>query len=437
MTWIGRKKIAFIPLSRPNAHPPDQVPADWEAQILRRVLFDPNPTTGADRSLRAYIHAASSGRADLDAVVMPRESVDQQDVPVAFLEGKLGAQLRSQGFNAAAIVMLGGPGAGTAQSGGFWARFVMLEGVGVWAMELMHCLTAFRHAHNMGKFDEMSCACATHPSAYTKAAIGWLGASAIASHSGQSANYSLHTVGLVQPPPSGRVATVRIGRQVPYLMVEARQKVDQFDANIPSEGVIMYRVQTSDPLGAAQNGIAPIELLTTTALKPGQSFTSSSGVTVKVTSAFAGGFTVRITRPADPRCADILRKIADIDDRLDEPGIDPNEKKRLRIAQRSTQDTSQTTRLFLRQQANPRQTCRNREELRQVTLLALMPPERRSVRDTSSWKLSMNGTLSKGKRLLPTRYRTNRCSRRATACGLRTRLSSSVMPRTDVDNSWF
>src|SRR6185436_16264297 len=57
MTWIGKKKIAFVPVFRPNAHPPDQIPTDWEKQILQRVLFDPNPTTGGDRSLRAYIHA--------------------------------------------------------------------------------------------------------------------------------------------------------------------------------------------------------------------------------------------------------------------------------------------------------------------------------------------------------------------------------------------
>lgn len=70
MLWIERKKLALVPLSRSNAHPRDQVPADWEDQILRRVLFDPTSGIGADRSLRAYIHAASSGRADLDAVVM-------------------------------------------------------------------------------------------------------------------------------------------------------------------------------------------------------------------------------------------------------------------------------------------------------------------------------------------------------------------------------
>src|SRR5262249_28343996 len=230
MSWIGRKKLALVPLSRTNAHPPDQIPADWENQILRRVLFDPDPT-GADRSLRAYIHAASSGRADLDAVVRPRETADQQDVPPDFLEGKLGAELRARGFDAAAIVMLGGPGAGT--NLGFWSRFVMVEGVGVWAMEFMHSLTGFADLYpfngNMGAFDEMACACGTHPSAYTKVAIGWLDASAIAQHTVHAASYNLHSVGLNQPPPSGRFAAVRIGLHVPYLMVEARQQVDQFD----------------------------------------------------------------------------------------------------------------------------------------------------------------------------------------------------------------
>jgi hypothetical protein len=252
---------------------------------------------------------------------MPRRTANQQDVPVDFLEAQLGAQLRSQGFDAAAIVMLGGPGAGTAQSGGFWARFVMLEGVGVWAMEFMHCLTAFQDLYpfsgNMGSFDEMACACGTHPSAFTKAAIGWLPKVAIALRNGGSADYQLHSIGLVQPPPSGRVAAVRIGSQVPYLMVEARQKVDQFDANIPSEGVIVYQVQTSNPLGGAQNATAPIKLLTTTALKPGQAFTLSSGAKVQVKSAIAGGFTVSVTLPVNPRCAAIIRRIKSINSRLD------------------------------------------------------------------------------------------------------------------------
>src|SRR5258708_7035990 len=98
MSWIGRKKLALIPLFRQNAAPPDQIPADWENQILRRVLFDPDSTTGADRSLRAYIDAASSGRADLDAVVMPLETVDFNNFgeETVHLEARLNAQLRAQ-----------------------------------------------------------------------------------------------------------------------------------------------------------------------------------------------------------------------------------------------------------------------------------------------------------------------------------------------------
>src|SRR6266496_5425827 len=122
MAWIGRKKIAFVPVYRPNARPPDQIPTDWPNQILRRVLFDPDTRTGADRSLRAYFHAASSGRADFDAVVRPMVIIDQQDVLPELFDKELGGpKLRAQGFDAGAVVMLGGPGAG--RSAGYWSRF--------------------------------------------------------------------------------------------------------------------------------------------------------------------------------------------------------------------------------------------------------------------------------------------------------------------------
>lgn len=199
MAWNGLKRIAFVPVHRSNAHPPDQpVPADWAADILARVLYDPNAALGTDRSLRTYIHTTSSGRADLDAVVMPMRTIDQQDVPPDQFENEMGPQLREAGF-------------------------AMAEGVGPWAMELMHCLTSFDDLYpfggNMGMYDEMASNGGTHPSAYTKAAIGWLGQSSVAQHSGLAATYDLHTVGLVQPPPTGRRAATRIGSQVPYLMV--------------------------------------------------------------------------------------------------------------------------------------------------------------------------------------------------------------------------
>jgi hypothetical protein len=312
MTWIGRKKIAFIPVFRPHAIPPDVIPTDWTGDILRRVLFDPDTKTGADRSLRAYILAASSGRADLDAVVMPMVVIDRQDVRLDHADVlQIGEEMRNQGFDAAALVMLGGPGAGTAQKGGFLARFVMLERLGTWAMELMHVLTGFGDIRcqpgfvecpnndiDMGNFDEMAFAGGMHPSAYTKAAIQWLDTSAIAKHTGRTAVYALHAVGLVQPPPSGRSTAVRIGSEIPYMMVEARLMVDQFESpsvlelGIPSSGVIVYRVQTSDPLGSPQNNHIPVFRLTPTALSVGQTFVSDTNVSVSVTGTTPGGFLV-------------------------------------------------------------------------------------------------------------------------------------------------
>src|SRR5437870_1676718 len=189
----------------------------------------------------------------------------------------------------------------------------MVENLGTWAMETMHVLTGFADLYkfggNMGAFDEMACACGTHPSAYTKAAIRWLDDSAIARHTGRVLGYELHAVGLRQPPPLGRVTAVRIGSQVPYLMVEARLMVDQFESpsqlenGIPSQGVIVYRVQTSDPLGNSQNNTAPITLLTTTALTVGQAFTSNTNVSIRVTGTILGGFLVLVddrNAPAQP-----------------------------------------------------------------------------------------------------------------------------------------
>src|SRR4029077_9498470 len=109
---------------------------------------------------------------------------------------------------------------------------------------------------------------------------------------GQPAEYTLHSISLIQPPPTGRIAAVQIGAQVPYLMVEARLQADQFDINIPNEGIIVYRVQTTDPLGNAQNDTAPLVLLTKAALTAGQSFTTD-GVTVQVGNSVPGGFSIQ------------------------------------------------------------------------------------------------------------------------------------------------
>jgi hypothetical protein len=326
MAWIGRKKIAFIPLHRPNAHPPDDsVPADWPGEILRRVYYDPNAFSGLpDRSLRTYIHRVSSGLADLDATVLPMQVLDQQDVPPnalenqsveitvdgAVLSGPLGPALRSHGFDAAALVMLGQPPTGQGELGGFWARFDMSETLGTWAMELMHVLTSMDDLYpfggNMGEYDNMAGQAGTHPSGWTKRAIEWLDPAAVVPHSRRTMEYDLHAVSLVQPPPHDRVSAVQVGSTVPYLMVEARKMADQFDGIIPKEGVIVYRVQTTDPRGHTQNQLAPLALLTLnatgnrSALGVGESLTTNNGVAVQVTSALPGGFRVLIDDPSQP-----------------------------------------------------------------------------------------------------------------------------------------
>ncbi|WP_344055578.1 hypothetical protein, partial [Microbacterium lacus] len=308
MSWVGRKKIAFVPLYRTNALPPDIVPNHWEDDILRRALYDPDPSTGRDRSLRAYIRAASSGIADLDAVVVERHSVDQRDVPAAMLEPVIGARLRSEGFDAAAIVMLGGRGAGT--NSGFWSRFVMVEDVGVWAMELMHGLTGFTDLYPfgddidpqnpvIGRYDQMSASTATHPTAYTKTGIQWLDPATVAQHSGRVGEYALHAISLTQPPPSGRVAAVKVGSGVPYVMIEARLMADQFDAGIPEEGVIVYAVQTPDPLGHRIDKLRPVIMKAPSALGASERFESDT-LTVDVTRAIPGGFIVSVLDSGPP-----------------------------------------------------------------------------------------------------------------------------------------
>ncbi|MEJ7739507.1 MAG: hypothetical protein WKF97_18950 [Chitinophagaceae bacterium] len=313
---LGRKRVAFVPLFRARAAPPDQIPPDWENVILRRVVYDPRrEANGADRSLRGWLRAVSSGLADIDPVVLPMQTIDKQVVEADELEGTLGPRLREQGMDAAVLVMLGGRESGT--NSGFWSRVVMVESNGVWLMELIHGLTGFKDLYHFDNdadpgersidtFDEMSASSQTHPTAFTKNEFGWLNTAAIRLHAGASVNYELQHISLAQPPVAGRVAAVRIGDSFPYVLIEARKKTDQFEAGMPStrdvqergiasEGVIAYRVQTRNPTVQAREGNKkPLYLMTLTALQPGQSAALDNGVTLTVTSALPDGFGIRI-----------------------------------------------------------------------------------------------------------------------------------------------
>jgi hypothetical protein len=317
--WLGRKRVAFVPLFRSNAVPPDQIPPDWENAILRRVTYDPRrEANGADRSMRAWVQAASSGRADIDPVVLPMQTIDKQVVEANELEDQLGGSLRDQGMDAAVLVMLGGRGAGT--NAGFWSRVVMAESNGVWLMELIHGLTGFKDLYHFNNdvdpaersidtFDQMAASSQTHPTAFTKNELGWLDAAAIRLHAGASVDYELQHLSLAQPPVAGRTPAIRIGNDFPYVMVEARKMTDQFEAGMPSlndgqergiasEGVIAYRIQTRNPTVQAREGNKkPLYLMTLKALQPGQSAALDNGVTLSVTNALPDGFAIRIDAP--------------------------------------------------------------------------------------------------------------------------------------------
>jgi hypothetical protein len=320
--WLGRKRVAFVPLYRSNAAPPDQIPSDWENAILRRVVYDPRlGANGADRSLRAWLRAVSSGLADIDPLVLPMQTIDKQDVPANELDATLGGRLRDQGMDAAVLVMLGGRGAGT--NSGFWSRVVMAESNGVWLMELIHGLTGFKDLYHFNDdadpperdidgFDEMSASSQTHPTAFTKNELGWIDAATIRLHVGAFTDYELQNISLAQPPLGGRAAAVRIGDGFPYVMVEARKMTDQFEAGMPStndpqekgipkEGVIAYRVQTRNPtINVREDGKKPLYLMTLdalqrpSALQPGESVVLDNSVTLTVTGARPDGFSIRV-----------------------------------------------------------------------------------------------------------------------------------------------
>src|ERR1700730_10389236 len=143
MTWLGLKTLAFIPLSRTGIQPPDVIPLDWPGQIIQRVFFDPakdpktgQPIPGTDRSVRAYIRTVSSGLADIEVVVQPPETIEGKAIATDAVGATKGNLLRANGFDGAAIVMLGGPGGG--QSTGYWSRFCMSDNLGNWVGELVH-----------------------------------------------------------------------------------------------------------------------------------------------------------------------------------------------------------------------------------------------------------------------------------------------------------
>ncbi len=314
--WLGTRRIAFIPTLDRNvdANPP----ADFVQEVERRVFYDPDPATGVDRSLRNYIHTVSYGKAALEAHVFPLVEAPDADT--------VGAGIRSlppsHGYTMACVVV---PSGGIHRTGFAWwhaspvngvedfARVNLQEGLGVWGMEILHIATEFGDLYNtnphLDRFDNMACACGTHPSAHTKLAMQWLDSSTVATHGGGTSSFNLHAIALLQPPPPGRVAAVRIPSQVTsnHFMVEARLNVDPYEmpsfasSGIPSAGVIVYEVAERHE----------VYLRTPVALSVGQTFETggAEGLDVSVSQSIPGGFSIVIRKSTHSECQQILQAI--------------------------------------------------------------------------------------------------------------------------------
>lgn len=325
-TWIGSRRVAFIP-AIVNDAAYDPAPPDWADLVRARLFYDPDPG-GVDRSLRSYVHTASYGRAQLDADVF--EPVPVQTSHCGAMQDEAIRTLPAgHSYEYACVVFTGGshgcrgwafwdnppfPGTSSLRN---WCYVSMGEGQGVWAMELTHAICAFDDLYkttdaNPDRFDNMACACGTHPSLFTKLAFGWVDPNPVLQLGGQAAGeFTLHALGLLQPPPPGRVAGLRIASDVSqrYFLVEARLGVDVYEratpgisAGIPSQGVVVYEIDESV--------WAPVHLRTPTALSVGQTYVNQpEQLEITVISQVPGGFRVGVRTTEHPDCPTIRAAI--------------------------------------------------------------------------------------------------------------------------------
>jgi hypothetical protein len=327
--WIGNRRILVIPTR--VLHPSYELPpSNWAELVGRRIYYDPDPETGIDRSLRAYISTISYGQARLEADISEPVVVDAAPDGSCRTVAAIQAHPSSHLYEYACIVFMDGSHFCSGMAAWHTApikftparlpnlvrnrcRVRMDESLGVWAMEVLHMTTAFGDLYKTdphpGRFDEMACSCGTHPSVFTKLSLGWVQPGHVPTViTGDPATFTLHAIGLLQPPPPGRVTGVRIPSTSPrQYFVEARLAVDPYERQttgisdgIPSEGVVVYEASPEWPL----------KLRTPTALAPGQSFTSTAEqLEIAVTGAVPGGFTVSITSIEHSDCPGIREDI--------------------------------------------------------------------------------------------------------------------------------
>jgi hypothetical protein len=324
--WVGPAKTLFIPLIVEGTAGYDPLPADYEERIRKRVFFDPNPATNEDRSLMSYISSVSYGRASLDATV-------SEPITLRGMQGNLtlpaiNAHPDAHLFEYLAVVFppnridTGGRSAqGMIQFNPprnpnrtrARARFMHDAHIGTWAMEIIHNVTDLTDFYNgindPGRFEEMAAVTAMHSTTYSKLVMGWLSGGEVPIHPGGNQRYTLHAVGLPQPPPSGMVVGVRVrgagANSHRLLFIEARLKVDRWESGIssnsdgiPSEGVVICEFSPENDSWPKENPTGPwppLELRTPTALTAGAKFVhQDANATIRVLASVTGGFEIEV-----------------------------------------------------------------------------------------------------------------------------------------------
>jgi hypothetical protein len=331
--WLGVQKIAVVPTFNTQFDGP--APADWDSRVMSRVLYDPDPMTGIDRSLRAYINALSYGKAILDV----------QQFPHAFSNGpsvmEAAWQSLPSGHGCPYVLCVIPFADGDPNRKGFFdtvgqngvvavSRVAVYDGLatrtrqptGVWAMEVLHAMVGWpdlykAHGPQMGDWDNMTYTAGTHSCAHLKLKPGWLAAADIANHAGGQHNYDLQSLSTVPPPP-GRAAAVRIRstHSDNVFMAEARLRSDVYERGfallttggnefrgLPGEGVIVY--QTHADLQET--------LLMGGPLHAGETYSNAAeGFTVGVVQAIDGGMTVHVTMDSRSLVPEVLEMSASL-----------------------------------------------------------------------------------------------------------------------------
>ena len=336
--WIGSRRLAVVPAITTGA---GTAPADFQAQVQRRIFYDPDPTANIDRSLRKYVFSASYGRAILEAEVLAPVTVKWEHPGPGSDPGTTTANAIAAAVPSVAaydyVMVVFPPGIGDAPAhatygGGRQAScYVHLDDpVGVWAMELLHMVTEFGDLYidpghplpnrplTPGNLDEMDTAGAMHPSTYTKLSMGWLDAASVKVVDPQqgSSEHLLHPLALLQPAPPGRATALKIpfqDRPNHYYLVEAREWLDEYDRNthaiglaegIPLEGIAIYDVDEA---------VSPPLWLKVQGLQAGGFYEDlDQHFRIDVTSRIAGGgFSTSVKPLPEPvRCAEIRHEIA-------------------------------------------------------------------------------------------------------------------------------